>query len=57
MPKEKYQVGVKDVALMVWSPKKLRGSNMIVKSLGRSFKTKCDTICKWKNGYWRQPKE
>jgi hypothetical protein len=46
LPKEKYQVGVKDVALMVWSPKKLRGSNMIVKSLGRSFKTKCDTICK-----------
>jgi len=46
LPKEEYQVVVKDVALMVWSPRKLRGSNMIVKSLGRSFRTKCYTICK-----------
>jgi len=51
--KEQCQVGVEDVALMIWSPRKLRGSKMIVESLGK----KCDTICKLKNDYWGQHKE
>jgi len=46
LPKEQCQVGVEDVALMVWSPRKLRGSKMIVESLGRILGKKCDTICK-----------
>jgi hypothetical protein len=39
LPKEQCQVGVKDVALMVWFPRKLRGIKMIVESLGRNFRT------------------
>jgi hypothetical protein len=42
LPKEQCQIGVEDVAFMIWSPRKLRGNKMIVKSLGK----KCDTICK-----------
>jgi hypothetical protein len=33
LPKEQGQVGVEDVALMVWSPRKLTGSKMIVEMM------------------------
>ncbi len=42
LPKQQCQIGVEDVAVMVWSPRKLRGSKMIIESLGK----KCHTICK-----------